>query len=87
VQAWISSREVLLSGLQAPQKHTVAVELCCETAVQDLNPWWGSTCRTRPKHVLEIAKELFFAILRTTFGRIVRPILEKGSVTLLCQAG
>lgn len=53
----------------------VAMELCCETASQHLNPYWGSTCGIRPEYVLETTKELLFAILQTTVGRILRPNL------------
>ena len=49
--------------------NTISVELCCETSLQDLSPYLGSTGRMRSTYAFKILEKLLVSNTRTTVGR------------------
>ena len=62
-------------------KNTVRVEVCCETCLQDVFPYWGSTDQIRPEYGLEKLAGLLNAKIRSTIGRIIRENFSSETVS------
>ena len=81
VTSYCKSLGCIVARYSFGTKNTVGVEVSCETCLQELFPYWGSTDQIRPEHGLKKLAGLLSAKIRSTVGRIIREIFWSETVS------